>query len=291
MIRRNIVLGFFALLLNQANPLMAQMELPQNIYRVTVNSRYVIENHSRTSKFYAIGQLISDSLGRLHREIDYDWETHIPKHYRWNYFNGLQKVRTEFYMDEELQAIKDWSYNSDSSLNSISLFTTQWGDTLLSVKEVYAYNPNGTLKEARGYNARGKRRYKTKYKFDEQGNEVYRKIRGKKLLPPDSITFLQKSIEYDSLNRISTKTIHKTVAHKKEVTRTYAYTYNEKGLVTQKVTMDSHGTVMSREKYTYRRDDRIHLMEVLDGNDNLVDYQAWRYEIYKTADRRHRVLE
>lgn len=289
--RQNKFLGILVLLLTQGNLLLAQMELPQNIYRVTVNSRYVIENHNRTSTFYAIGQLISDSLGRQHREIDYDWETHIPNHYRWNYFNGMQKVRTEFYKDEKLQAIKDWSSNPDGSLHSISLFTVQSGDTLLSVKEAYTYNSNGTLKEAKGYDAKGKRRYKTKYKFDEQGNEVYRKVKGKRILPPDSITFLQKTIKYDSLSRISSESIHKTIAHARDEKKSYTYSYNESGLVTEKVTMDSHGTVISKNKYTYRKDDRIHLLEVRDGNDNLVDYQAWRYEIYKTADRRHRVLE
>jgi hypothetical protein len=46
-----------SLLITITTALFAQGEKPQNIYRVTVNSRYVIENGERTSKYALPRQL------------------------------------------------------------------------------------------------------------------------------------------------------------------------------------------------------------------------------------------
>ena len=285
------IIGICTTILLQGFVLKAQIELPQNIYRVTVNSRYVIEKNQRTSTFFAIRQQISDSLGRLHREIDYDWETHAPNTYRWHYFNGLQKVKTDFFAQAQLRHIEEYAFDAEQNLVSITLHTVTPGDTVLTVKEVYTLNPNGQAIKASGYDAKGKRRYKTSYKYDAQGNEIYRKVKGKRLLPPDSITFMQREIEYDSLNRIVSDRVSKTVAGKPQPTKTCLYSYNDKGLVAQKVIMDSAGAVLQKEVYAYQSSQRIQRKEVFDAQGNLIDYQAWRYEIYKTPDRRHRTLE
>jgi hypothetical protein len=55
--------------------------------------------------------------------------------------------------------------------------------------------------------------------------------------------------------------------------------------------MDANGNLIKKTEFIYRKDNRIQQIKEFDANDNLLDWQAWRYEIYKTNDRRQRVLE
>ncbi|HCY01310.1 MAG TPA: hypothetical protein DG754_14325 [Bacteroidales bacterium] len=273
------------------NLLYAQVEKPQNIYRVTVNSRYVIENGERTSTFFAINQLIYDSLGRLHTEIDFDWETHYPNNYRWNYFNGQQKVKTDFFFKEKLSRIEEYDFNENQKLISLTLYHVSPSDTTLSVKEVYSYDKTGHVTKATGYNERGKRGYRTTSKYDDKGNEIYRKVKGKRIAPPDSIMYLQKEIAYDSLNRIGKETVTIDKIGEPRLTKTYTYAYTDDGNITEKTIIDSQGNIQKRKEYVYRSDKRLQQIKVFDNNGNLEDHLAWRYEIYKTSDRRFRTLE
>lgn len=273
------------------NLLYAQVEKPQNIYRVTVNSRYVIENGERTSTFFAINQLIYDSLGRLHTEIDFDWETHYPNNYRWNYFIGKQKVKTDFFFKEKLSRIEEYGFNESQQLVSLTLYLVNPNDTTLSVKEVYSYDKAGLAAKATGYNERGKRGYQTTFKYDDKGNEIYRKVKGKRATPPDSIVFLEKEIVFDSLNRIAKETVTIDKIGTPRLAKTYVYSYTDDGNIAEKTILDSRGNVVKRKEYVYRSDKRLQQVKVFDDSGNLMDYQAWRYEIYKTSDRRFRTLE
>jgi hypothetical protein len=264
---------------------------PQNIYRVVVNSRYVIENGERTSKFYAIGQLISDSLGRIHTEIDYNWETRYPDNYRWHYFNGMQKVKTDFFVKEKLSRIVEYVYLPNGLLAEVKVYSVSSNDTTLLVREVYTYGPNGKVSQATGFNAASKRGYRGKYVYDTNGNEILRKVKGKKATPPDSIMFLQRTLTYDANNRVANETKVVEKRDKPRATRIYSFKYNDNGDVTEKLVSNDKNQLIKRVEFVYRRDNRLQQKRVFDSNNNLLDHLAWRYEIYKTDDRRQRVLE
>lgn len=269
---------------------IAQGEKPQNIYRVTVNSRYVIEDGVRTSKFFAIGQLISDSLGRMHTEIDYNWETRYPDNYRWHYFDGMNRVRTDFFVKEKLSNYKVYKYNDNNQLAELELYKVNNGDTMLLVKEVYVYS-KGIRTSTLGYNQKGKRGFKTKYKYDSHGNEMERRVKGKRAIPSDSIINLKRVTEYDSLGRVLNELVVTKKVSSPQISVKSSYNYDDKGNLVEEIINDQTKGTTLRKEYVYRRDSRIQLMSVFDSHNNLIDYQAWRYEIYKTANRTQRVLE
>ncbi len=286
-----ITSALIALVLAASHVVLGQGVKPQNIYRVTVNSRYVIDNGERTSKFFAIGQLISDSLGRMHTEIDYNWETRYPDNYRWHYFDGMAKVKTDFFVKEKLSHYKVFKYNLNNQLAELLLYRVSNGDTLLAVREVHTYNNLGHRTQSTGYNQQGKRAFRTKYKFDANGSELERRVSGKRAVPSDSILRLKRVVEYDSLNRVKSELVTtEKFAQPKTSIHTF-YKYDDKGNLVEEVTKDQLKGTTYRKEYVYRSDKRIQGLRLYDSQNNLLDYQAWRYEIYKTTNRTHRVLE
>lgn len=272
--------------------IFSQNREPQNIYRVTVNSRYVLEDGERTKQFFAINQQISDSLGRMHTEIDYDWETHHPNNYRWHYFEGQTKVKTDFFEDEKLRRIHKFKYQDDGKLSELKVLWVTESDTTLQVREEYTYSSDGLLTKVKGYNNKGRRGFRAQYKYDEQGNEIKRRVRGRRAVPSDSIRKLERTLSYDSLNRITYETITVDKVNQPQKTRSMEYAYDEDGNLVEKSIYNSQKNLVRREEFVYRkRDNRIQQKMVYDADGNLIDHQAWRYEIYKTSDRRRRVLE
>jgi hypothetical protein len=271
--------------------LNAQIEKPQNIYRVTVNSRYVLENGERTNTFYAIGQLMYDSLGRLHTEIDYNWETRYPDNYRWHYFEGLTKRKTDFFQNEKLIRIEEYSFNSDGLLAQTLVHKVSLTDTTHQIRENYSYNSNSKVTKAVGYNSAGKKVYTSTFKYDTKENEIERKVKGKNAIPPDSILYLKATYLYDSLDRIISmvKTIDKVGKPRK--TEAFTFVYDQNGNRIEEVVRDGNGNLILRKEYSYRRDNRMQQLKIFDSSNSLTKHVAWRYEIYKTDDRRHRTLE
>lgn len=264
---------------------------PENIYRVTVNSRYVIENGERQSKYFAIGQFISDSLGRLHTEIDFNWETHYPDNYRWHYFDDTTKVRTEFFFKESLHHFNVYEYNPNGLLSVLNVYSVSSNDTVLVVREKYSYDSNGKVSKVMGYNEKGKKGFTAKYKYNEFNTEIQRKVRAKRAVPSDSILYIAREVSYDSVGRINTEmlTVEKYGLPKETIQTHYTYDVNDN--IIGEVVSDKNGNTIKRNEYAYRPDNRIKGLIVYDANETLIEYQAWRYEIYKTADRRFRVFE
>ena len=285
-----IIATIFPFLFCSFIQVQAQNREPQNIYRVTVNSRYVLEDGKRTSKFFAIGQQISDSLGRLHTEIDYDWETRRPDNYRWHYFDGQKKVKTDLFVSSQLARINKYTYNDDGNLDELVIYNVTQSDTAFVVQEVYSYT-DGLLTNVVGYNERGRRGFRARYRYDANGNEISRRVRGQRAVPSDSIMALERTLVYDSLGRIVRESKTLTKLGEPEQTSIMEYKYNDRGLLAEKSVFSSQNELHKRIEYNYRRDNRIQQKIVYDGDDNLIDYLAWRYEIYRTPDRRHRVLE
>jgi hypothetical protein len=272
--------------------LQAQIEHPQNIYRVTVNSRYVLENGARTSNFFAIGQLFYDSLGRMHTEITYDWETKQPSSHKWHYFEGQTKRKTDFFENNKLIRIEEYNFNNSGLLNQLLVHMVSTTDTSLLVKEVYSYNTANKISKATGYNNRGRKEYVATMKYDIHGNEIQRKVKGKRASPPDSILFLKRTIEYDTLNRMVAKIEIIEKVGQQRNTKSESFKYDSKGNIIEVFIKDNDGNQFKRKEFIYRsNDNRIQQQIVFDSNNNLIDHLAWRYEIYRTSDRRVRTLE
>lgn len=268
-----------------------QIVKPQNIYRVTVVSEYEIEEGKYTSKSTPIFQLISDSLGRLHTEIDYTLETRYPDNYRWHYFEGLTKKKTDFFLKEKLVRIEEYEHTISGMLSEVRFFKVNINDTMLVVRETYIYDINGKLTQSTGFDNRNKRGYRVMYKYDDKGTMIERQTKGKRLSPPDSILFLKRAPQYDSLGRISYETLEVEKVGKPRSVRIVEYKYDSKNNLTEKTIKDKDGKQIKRKEFVYRHDDRLQRRSIYDEADNLIEFRAWRYEIYKTSDRRNRVLE
>lgn len=284
-----LIFGLY--LMGISSTIYGQNREPQNIYRVTVNSRYVLENGQRTKDFFAIGQLISDSLGRLHTEIDYTWETHYPSNYRWHYFNGKTKYKTDFFVNEKLAKIEEYKTDENNRVVEHTVKRVSLPDTSILVRVVHKFNNQGKIIQSIGYNAKGKKGYTANYKYDSNGTEIERKVKGKGATPPDSIMQLTRVPQYDSLGRIAKELVTTDKVGVGKSARNYLYSYDASGNLIGYTEQDVNGKQLIRKEYTYRKDNKLQQMKLFDANNNLADWQAWRYEIYKTNDRRQRVLE
>lgn len=289
--RKTIILLSILSIWKLTSVVHGQIVKPLNIYRVTVVSEYEIVNGNYTSKSKPLFQFITDSLGRLHTEIDYNIETRYPDNYRWHYFDGQTKKKTEFYLKEKLNRIEEYDHQANGLLSQLTIYGVSDTDTLLSVRETYTYNSNGLLTRTTGYNSRGKRGYRVSYKYDDNGTEIERKISGRRLTPPDSIRHLKRTPVYDSLIRITSETLEVEKVGKGKTTRKIEYKYDAQNNLIEKTLRDNLGNQIKRKEFVYRPDNRLQRRSIYDADNNLVQFRAWRYEIYRTSDRRHRVLE
>jgi len=271
--------------------LKAQSREPQNIYRVRVASRYIFEDGKRTSKFFAIEQQLRDSLDRLHTEIFFDWATHNPDKYRWRYFDGQVKYKTDFFENEKLVRIEEYAYTKDSLLNQLIVKKVTDGKVDYQGKVTYSYNTDGKIIQTDGFNEKGKRCFKAKYIYDANGTEIERKVKAKKCTPPDSILFLNRTVSYDSLGRIATEKLILEKVGKGRSIQNMGYTYDKNGNITEMILKDEHGATLQRNEYQYRNDNRIKLLNIYNADNEQIDCIAWRYELYKTNDRRQRMYE
>lgn len=263
---------------------------PQNVYRVTVISQYAIENGTYTSKSFPLFQHIYDSLGRLHTEIDYNIEKNYPINYRWHYFEDQTKKKTDYFVNEKLTRI-DQLEHKNNRISELKVFSVNEVDTSLFVRVEYEYDSNGLLSKTTGYNKLGKRGYRSSHKYDMNGNEIERKVKGKKAIPPDSILYLGKELTYDSLSRIVSEKITINKLGEQQNIEIIDFKYDKNSKLIEKKIRNSEGDIIKRMEFVYRPDNRLQRRSIFDANDNLIQFRAWRYEIYKTANRTVRVLE
>lgn len=265
---------------------------PQNVYYVTVLNQYVMKDGNRTSKFWAIGQKVYDSLHRLHTGITFDFDTHQPVSYRWNYFDSLVKVKTAFFEHDTLLKIETYAYTTDSLLSQKKIFRVQNGDTTLFRTIHYIYNGMGKPEKIEAENAVGKLVYRVKSTYDEQGTEIKRKVKTKSGFPADSILKQSCTPSYDSLNRLASRSCEIQYKGKGTKQFTCSYEYDDQGHVTNLKTTDAKGQQISREERIYQPSrNRLSQVKFYDANDKMVRWIANRYEIYPTKDRRHRQID
>ncbi len=276
--------------------LVAQLKVagqvkPQNIYRVSVSSWYKVDDGKRTTSYFTLSQHISDSLGRLHTEVFWDRKTQNPLDIRWHFFTGKVKMKTFFLNNAGVYRIEEYGYSGTGNINRISFKSVADGDTLLLQNHILKFEPTGKLIKTEVFDSRGKRGYVASHKFDANNVEIERKVKGKKLVPIDSILLLYRLPRYDSLNRMVSEEV-RMVRHgnrREDYSKTYRYD-NDNRLV--EVTLaGSNGLVRERREYAYRNDGRLGQEHLYNASGELIDFVAWRYELYKTNDRRERILE
>jgi hypothetical protein len=265
---------------------------PQNVYRVTVTSRYVLENGERTSQFFAVNQEISDSLGRLHTEIDYDWETRHPDNYRWHFFDSMLHVRTDFFVKEQIDRRVVYEYNADGAVAREIHWRFNDGDSSMYKTINYSFSPEGLPTQAEAVNENGRRLYRARSSFDNQGTEIKRRVTGRRGEPSDKIKRLDRTVEYDSLGRLIAETSNIRMYDGSRPVNSKNFKYDQEGNVAEIIELDANGRQVSRTEYVWQPNrDRISRIIYYDGNDQLEKYLAKRYEIYRTNDRRQRVID
>ncbi len=265
---------------------------PTNVYRVTVTSRYVLEDGERTSQFYAVNQEISDSLGRMHTEIDYDWETRYPNNYRWHYFDRMLHVRTDYFKDGQLDRRVVYQYNSDTIVLREHHYRLQDKDTVLFRTLDYSLNSDGLPEQIEAVNESGQRLYRIRSRFDDNGTEVRRRVTGRRGDPDDGVRRLDREAAYDSLGVLISETVQLRMADRSRRQYTLKYEYDENQNITEILKLDDEGNQVSRTEYVWQpRRNRLQRIISYDIDDNLEKYLAKRYEIYRTTDRRQRVID
>ena len=271
----------------------SQNRPPQDIRKVTVTLRYVLENGKKTENYWAVYQEIYDSLGRLHTEIEYDFNDHYPHNYTWHYFAEKQKVKTDFFRNEKLAEIHTYSYNADSLLikNTIQRVTARDTSVYLVISFKYNDMKKPVLTEA--LTGKGKLAYRSSSKFDLSGTEISRKVKVKAGFSPlDSLTRIIRIPFYDSLNRLVSEKITITDLFKNKTTTVITYSYNKKGDLSEIIRKDINGNLISREERLYQElRNRLGQIKYYDQNNVLVKHLVKRYEIYKTKDRRERIID
>lgn len=265
---------------------------PQNVYRVTVTSRYVVEEGERTSTFYAVNQEISDSLGRLHTEIDYNWETRYPDNYRWHYYDSMELVRTDYFIDEKLDVRKVFEREKQDRIVRELHFMPGNEDTVMVKSLDFTYNSDGFPERIDASNSSGRRLYRVRSRFDEHGTEIRRRVRGRRGEPDDGIIRLDREAGYDSLGYLTSESVQLRMADGSRTQYTKKYQYDEHGNITGMTELDGQGNQVSRIEYVWQPNrNRLSRIQYYDHSDQLEKYMAKRYEIYRTNDRRQRVID
>lgn len=279
-------LAFNLILFSTVNLALAQQRPQQNIRRITVTNQYVLENGNKTSKFWAVYQEMYDSLGRLHTEINSDFPDHFPHNFIWNTFNGKQVVKKEFFENEKLHLVKEYTYNKDSLISKEIISLIKPSDTTVYLTLTYKYNQlNKPIQiEAKTLNA--KIAYTSKSTYDLKGTELTRKVKVLNgFVPFDSIITLNCKPSYDSIGRLIGNQLSIVKAGKRLVTSQLSYKYDKKSNIVETATRNEKGKLIHREERVYEAGrNRLQQIKQYDSNNNLIKWLEKRYEIYRTND-------
>lgn len=269
----------------------AQNRPPQNVRRVIVTSRYEIKDGKRTINSRAIMQEIKDSLDRIHTILFRDYETQQIYRHIWHTFEGRQIVRTDEFVDAKLFRYSLFTYTPDSLIASQKVYLVTPGDTVHYVTLLFKYQ-NRLPIQVDAINSKGKRVYRSKSVFDASGTELMRKVKTTKgYTPIDSIMSLTCNPVYDSLGRKIAETISKTYSDGKNEVKTYKYEYNKKNLRSAIEEYDQSGNLVTRTTLEYNDKGMLKFISIFNSEGKLIDYQAKRYELYPSPDRRRQIIE
>jgi len=267
----------------------AQQRPQQNIRRIIVTFQYELEKGDKTNKYWAIYQEMFDSLGRLHTEIEWDFITHQPSKFQWHTYNGKQVVKTQFFVNNKLQMIKDYTYTKDSLISQEVVTKVNPGDTSKYLIINYGgYNTFKKPEQIEAKSANGNVAYKAKYTYDSKGNVLTLKVKVKKgIYPLDSIVEMNCIPQYDSIGRIKRNHISTLKYGKSFDIKNFRYTYDKNNRAIGISITNDKGLLISREEKVYDPNrNRIQQIKIYNSSNILVKWLAWRYELYKTKDLR-----
>lgn len=269
----------------------AQNRPPQNVRRVIVTSRYEIQDGKRTVNSRAIKQEIKDSLDRVHTILFREYETQRVYRYIWHTYEGRQIVRTDEFDNEKLFRYSLFTYTPDSLIATQKVYMVNTGDTLHYVTLTFKYQ-NRLPIQVDATNSKGKRVYRTKSVFDTYGTEIQRQVKASKgYVPVDSIMSIICKPVYDSLGRKVAETITKTYSDGRKVVKSFRYEYNKKNLRSAVEELDQSGNLITRTTLEYNDKGMLKFISVFNSEEKLIDYQALRYELYPSRDRRQQIIE
>jgi hypothetical protein len=275
------------------NYLFAQKRAKQNIRRVIVTNRYTFENGKPTTNYWPVKQYLYDSLNRLHTIIEYDFKDHYPYNYQWNSFNGKQLYKTEIFVNKTMEKRIIFSYSKDSMLTSKEIYKVSPGDTSLQVILKYKYNSKKKPITITAFTPDRQLAYTSTSNYDDNGTELSRKVKLKKnILPADSIVKLTRKPLYDSMNRLVEETITITKPNNLVIKRIFKYKYDNKNNVIELIENDDAGGLIHREERVFnQKRNRLTEIKYYDSSNTLVNWEANRYEIYKTNNPQSREIE
>ena len=184
----------------------AQARLKQDVYSQRIVAAYELIDGKTTGNSYAKTQFILDSLGRCHTEIDYNMSSAITS-YRWITYAGTYRQTVRSFKTDILVQVDSFVYNNKGDiLKRFLSFPSDPGRS--SYVENYLYK-NNLLNSIVATTSKNKTVFKTVFKYDSHGSEILRKVNVKAGIPLDSIVNLSRTVEYDSLGRISSENIDK----------------------------------------------------------------------------------
>jgi hypothetical protein len=265
---------------------------PQNVYRVNVTSSHLLEGGEQTGSFYVVKQEIFDSLGRLHTEIDFTRETRYPDNYRWHYYDSMQLTGTDVFENEKIVKRIVFEYNDKGLLTGELRYGFRGEEPFLQEAVNYSYDPAGLPHRAVSYGEKGKRLYRIRAGFDESGTEIRRRVAGRRGEPSDGIARLDRKAEYDARGLLVSETLWIRMSDRNRLEYMKKYRHNEEGEIISVTRLDNLGNQLSRTEYDWQSGrNRLSVIRHYDGNDELTEYFTIRYEIYRSPDRRDRVID
>lgn len=282
-----------SMLIISTNYLFAQKRAKQNIRRVIVTNRYTFENGKPTTNYWPVKQHLYDSLNRLHTIIEYDFKNHYPINYQWNSFNGKQLYKTEIFVNKTMEKRIFFYYSKDSMLTSKEIFNVLPGDTSLQVILNYKYNAKKKPVTITALTPDRKLAYTSTSVYDDNGTELSRKVKLKKnILPDDSIVKLTRKPLYDSMNRLIEETTIVTKPNNLVIKRIFKYKYDNKNNIIELIENDAEGVLIRREERVFnQKRNRLTEIKYYDSSNTLVNWEANRYELYKTNNPQSREIE
>ncbi len=253
----------------------SQSRSKQDVHSQRIVAIYEIVDGKITGKSFTKTQYVLDTLGRSHTEIDYDLSSAI-KSYRWISYTQNGKLVIQYFSEDKLVEVDSLVHNNKGAM--IKKYLSFPSDVNReSYVENYSYK-NNLLNSIVAYTSKSKTVFQSTFKYDSHGTEISRKVKVKRGLPLDSVVRLTRTVEYDSLGRISNEGTEKVIGgktHKEWI----AYKYNKRGQVSEKIFLDEGGKLLSRIELLYRDDNSLWQEKVYDSNGILVKMEAWRNEL------------
>lgn len=270
----------------------SQSVSPRDVRRVTVTSSYILEDGDRTNRQVAINQEIFDSLGRPHTVIDFDPQTGYPGNYRWLYHDSMLLVRTDHFTDEKLDKREVLEYRADSLIEKRIHYRFVNDEALLHKTVEYTYNSEGLPGTINAYDISGRRLYRVRSSFDEQGTETRRRVSGRRGEPEDGIIRLDRKPEYDERGFLVSEVVNLRESDRSRSTYQKRYTHDDRELMVEMTMLDGDGNQLKRIEYIYQDTrDRLIFIKTYDQDNRLTEWLEKRYEIYSDGNRRQRIID